>query len=168
MRLKEKLLSGISGKVPDARVFEQIRLDSKRENGERADIILLHRTGVYVILLLDLDGMLYGSESTGQWKLKHEDGSVEYLSDPVARAKKHCDLLSRKARGIGDYLRPVILYGDNTWVVDSQVSSPVTFSGPDYFLSELLLHQGDADVVPAPKRDAFAKQLTMLQMLSKR
>lgn len=168
MRLKEQLLSGISEKVPDARIFEQIRLDSRRENGERADIILLHRTGVYVILLLDLDGMLYGSESTGQWKLKQEDGSVEYLSDPVAKAKKHCDLLSRKARGIGDYLRPVILYGDKTWVVDNQLSSPVTFSGPDYFLSELLLHQGDADVVPAPKRDAFAKQLTMLQMLSKR
>lgn len=168
MNLKEQVLSGISKKVPDARIFERIRLDSNRENGEIADIILLHRTGVYVILLLDLDGMLYGSEATGQWKLKYKNGSEEYLSDPIQKAKLHCELLSRKARGIGDYLIPVILYGEDTWVVDSQLSSQINFSGPDYFISEIKLRERNDDFVSAPNRDMFRKQLMMLQMLSQK
>lgn len=168
MKVKEQLLSEVSEKIPDARVFEHIRLDPKRNDGETADIILLHRTGVYVILLLDLEGMLYGSEATGQWNLKHQDGTVDYIPDPISRAQQHCVLLSRKVRGIGEYLKPVILYGDNTWVVDSQVSSPVTFSGPQYFLSEILLQERNEDFVPAQKRDRFAGQLTMLEMLSQK
>lgn len=167
MNVKDQLLDGLSKKVPDARIFENIRLDSRR-GGESADLILLHRTGVYVLLLLDLDGMLYGSESTGQWSLKSKEGSVQYLPDPIQKSRKHCDLLSKKARGIGDYLIPAVIYGENTWVVDSQVSSPVTFSGPEYFLSKLLLREQGEDFVSARQRDVFAKQLTMLQMLSRK
>lgn len=167
MKLKDQILDGLTAKVPDARVFENIRLDSRR-GGETADLILLHRTGVYVLLLLDLDGMLYGSESTGQWKLKEQDGSVQYLPDPIQKAQQHCSLLSKKARGIGDFLIPAVVYGNNTWVVDSQVSSPVTFSGPEYFLSELLLREQGSDFISAKQRDVFAKQLAMLQMLSRK
>lgn len=168
MNVKDQLLDGLSKKVPDARVFEKIRLDSRRGDGETADLILLHRTGVYALLLLDFDGMLYGSEATGQWKLKKQDGSVQYIPDPIQKAQKHCDLLARKARGIGDFLVPAIIYSDDTWVVDSQVSSPITFSGTEYFLSEILLREQDKDFISAKQRDVFAKQLTMLQMLSRK
>lgn len=167
MTLAEEVKSGIAQTVPDARVFTDIQLDSRRgEDGERANLVVLHRSGVYLIDLLDLSGMLYGSSATGQWKLKQNDGSETYITDPVQRCLQQEQFLSRKARGIGPYLRPVILYGDDTWIVDCTVDPSVSFSGVSLFLSELMLRSHDKEVIPAAQRDIFAKQLTMLQMLS--
>ena len=74
MDVKTALQSGLRKKIPDARVFADLQLDARRNGGERADLCILHRSGVYLVLIEDLDGMLYGSEQTGQWKLKKPDG----------------------------------------------------------------------------------------------
>ncbi|MDD5886361.1 MAG: nuclease-related domain-containing protein [Oscillospiraceae bacterium] len=168
MDVKTALQSGLRKKIPDARVFADLQLDARRNGGERADLCILHRSGVYLVLIEDLDGMLYGSEQTGQWKLKKPDGTVSYLEDPVRKSLRHEELLEKKVRGIGSFLHPVIVYGENTWVVEKQISSPVLFSGSDYFLSHLMLAAQQEEVLSAAQRDIFAKQLTMLQMLSRR
>ncbi len=168
MTLVETVKQRFHDDYPMIQLFSNLQLDSKRgEGGERADLVALTSSGVYLFLCLDEAGMLYGSDQTGQWKIKHEDGSTVFLKDPVKRNRLHAELLAKKARGIGDSVIPVILYGDQTWIVDVHVQPEVRFSGVDLFFSEFALAQQKPDLIPPAQRDVFAKQLKMLQMLSK-
>ena len=167
MTLQETLETKLEAFGPELSVFTNLYLDAHRERGEQADMVLLHKTGIYLLELVDVDGMIYGSESTGQWTLRRPDGTATYLEDPVRKSFVHADLLSKKCKGMGPYLIPYVIWGEHAQIVDLQVKSDITLCGPELFLSKLRLQEFANTVIPAKTRDGFAMQLKMLQMMSK-
>ena len=167
MGLKEHIEVGLTAKCPSARVYRDIYLDSKRGKGAKADFLILHKTGLYLVLTLNHACMVYGDEKADRWVLKYQDGQTEYFENPVRTALDNAALLDRKCRGMGQYVKPVILFCDEAHIVEMKVESNVAVETADLFLSNMMVQEYAKDIIPPATRDQLAKQLQLLEMLSK-
>lgn len=167
MAMKERLEVGLKAKCPTAQVFRDIYLDSKRGKGAKADFLILHKTGIYMVLTLNYDCMIYGNEGANQWLLKYDDGETDYFPSPTQQLHENVELLNKKCRGIGPYVKPVIVFSEESRIVELKLTSNVQACGEALFLAGMLSKEYEQEIIPASTRDQFAKQLKMLELLSK-
>lgn len=167
MELLEYLVNGLKDECPDARFFQNIWLDSKRGKGAKADLIVLHASGLYLIELEHQPGRVYGNGKRMNWVLRKDDGTTAFFPNPVVRVKKSAELLARKCNGTGDYIQPVVIFSEESLLSQVPKDGDVRICNADDFPIILHMQKGGRARVPAELRDTFAKQLKMLELLSK-
>ena len=169
MSVPEYMLTALSEKAPSARVFSNITLDGKRGKGLKADLLIVHKTGIYPVYYCDKEGYVYGAESAKCWILRSNEGEGDYFTNPLITARQATEALLSKCRGIEPrFVKPIVLYSDNTNIVDVSIKgTDIAFCGEEYFLAQFLLKEYEDEVVDAPTRDTIIKQFTMLQLFSK-
>lgn len=167
MSLKTDLKNGLKEKCPTARYFQDLYLDSTRGKDAKADCLIVHRTGVYMLYLMNYDCMIYANEKANRWLMKYEDGESEYFKSPIEILQKNISLLNKKCRGMGEHVIPVIICSEDTRIVEMKLESDVPVVGLELFLSTMKLKEYEKEIIPAKQRDLWCKQLQMLEMLSK-
>lgn len=168
MSLQEELKQSLQGKAPSAHVYQNLSLDSQRGKGRKADLLVLHKTGIYLVLCREYTGFVYGKKTAKYWVQRDEEGKGDYFPNPVLEAEQAVAALEKKCRGISAYIHPVVVHGDNDRIVDMDVSSDdLTFCSKDFFLATFMLREFEKELIDPATRDTFIKQFTMLQMLSK-
>lgn len=168
MSIQEELIAGLQEKAPSAKVYQNISLDSKRGKGRKADLLVLHKTGVYPIFIREYEGMLYAEEDSRYWILRTNAGEGDYFENPIAEAAKAAESLALKCRSAAEFIQPIVIYGEATKIVElKRTKDQIMFCGKDYFLATMMCKEYEEELIDPAMRDILVKQFTMLQMLSK-
>lgn len=168
MTLQEELIAGLREKAPGAKIYRDINLNSLRGKGTKADLLVLHKSGVYPVFIREYEGMIYGQEDSRYWILRNREGEGDYFPNPLTEAEKAAASLAQKCRSASPFIKPVVIYGEETKIVElTRTGEDVLFCGKDYFLATMMCKEYEEEEVDPAMRDTLIKQFTMLQMLSK-
>lgn len=161
----DSFYSELLEKCNSAEVYRGINLTSLR-GGVKADIIL-HRSGVYVIVMVDEDGTLYADDNNDQWKVRDFDGNMHYIENYSRVARENAKILSTKCKEMMPFIKPVLVFSDRTCVAEKQIAEEVIAQSIELFISNMMIDEYAARVIPAEIMPTFRKQLDFLKMVSK-
>ena len=163
----ESMARLIAERSDRAFVFENIALGSGKPGGERADFIVLHPSGLYLLLTQEWNGIVSGNEAAEHWVIRTADGTVAYMDDPAGKCRRQAELLSKKCKGISNYLKMVIVHGNESHIAEMNTWEDLQVLSLAEFLEQVSVWDELPVTVPGPARDSLKKQLTMLQIFSK-
>lgn len=113
--LENRILAELKQERPNARFIQNAYIPKQGNDFTEIDILMIDRTGIYIIEAKNLAGKIVGNWTTDEYlKIEHPNGKTYNLYNPVFQNTNHYKNLKSVSGLESKLFRSIIVFGDHT------------------------------------------------------
>jgi hypothetical protein len=113
--LENRVLAELKQERPNARFIQNAYIPKQGNEFTEIDILMIDRTGIYIIEAKNLAGRIIGNWTTDEYlKVEHPNGKTYDLYNPIMQNTNHYKNLKSVSGLESKLFRSIIVFGDHT------------------------------------------------------
>ena len=113
--LENRVLAELKQERPQAKFIQNAYIPKQGNEYTEIDILMIDRTGIYIIEVKNLAGKIVGNWKTDEYlKIEHPNGKTYDLYNPVIQNTNHYKNLKNVSGLESKLFRSIIVFGDHT------------------------------------------------------
>lgn len=113
--LENRVLAELRQERPNAKFIQNAYIPKQGNEYTEIDILMIDKTGIYIIEVKNLAGKIVGNWATDQYlKVEHPNGNTNNLYNPVIQNTNHYKNLKNVSGLESKLFKSIIVFGDHT------------------------------------------------------